>query len=217
MAAGGAVVSRLFSRRSFHKVKPGETGYKSPTATQYRILRGKRAGEVVSLAEHHKLVYGAHPTKLSALLKAGKRRYKTTASEAQAQAQIKTRARLSRVGKWLHPNEVKGRHPFLNTAGVEQSAKFKGRDLAVMQTYREDVHGRYDREDTLIVPGALQTGDGSELAKYKRMKIYDADGNRVFPETDIKKLQAWWNRKTVRARNRFEADLFQSGELEAAA
>jgi hypothetical protein len=49
------------------------------------------------------------------------------------------------------------------------------------------------------------------------MKIHDVDGNRVYPETDIKKLQAWWNRKSVRARNLFERDLFQSKELEAAA
>jgi hypothetical protein len=137
-------MARLFSRRSFHKVKPGETGYKSPTATQFRIVRGKRAGEVVSNAERIRLTKGAHPSKLAAERKAGQRGYVSAASEAQARAQIATRARFSRVGTWLHPNEVTGRHPFLNTSGAEQSATFKGRPLAVMQTYREDVHGRYD-------------------------------------------------------------------------
>jgi hypothetical protein len=117
-------------------------------------------------------------TKLAAERKAGTRRYASAATEQQARAQIETSRRFSRVGKWLHPKQVTGRHPFLNTAGVEQAATFKGRDLAVMQTYREDVHGRYDRDGVLTVPGALQTGDGRELAKYRRMKIYDADGNR---------------------------------------
>jgi hypothetical protein len=210
-------MARLFSRRSFHKVQPGETGYKSPTATQFRILRGKRAGEVVSNAERVRLTKGTHPSKLAAERKAGVRQYASAATEAQARKQIETRARFSRVGKWLHPQEVTGRHTFLNTSGVEQSARFKGRDLAIMQTYRDDVHGRYNIEGELTVPGALQTGDGSQLAKYRRLKIHDVDGNLVKPETDIKKLQAWWNRKSVRARNRFESDLFQSGELAEAA
>jgi hypothetical protein len=140
----------------------------------------------------------------------------SAATETQAKAQIATRARFSRVGKWLHPAEVTGRHVFLNTVGIEQSAIFKGRDLAVMQTYREDGYGRYDIEGELIKPGALQTGDGSSLG-YKRMKIHDANGSRVYPETDIKKLQAWWNRKSTRARNLYEQALYQSGELEAAA
>jgi hypothetical protein len=210
-------MARLWKPGSFRKVKPSETGYKSKTAPQYRILRGKRAGEVVSNAERFRLRFGAHPSKVSAAHKAGSRKYKSAATEAQARKQITTHARFSRVGKWLHPNEVTGRHPFLNTSGVEQSATFKGRPLAIMQAYREDAHGRYDREGVLLIPGALQTGDGRELAKYRRMKIHDVDGNRVYPETDIKKLQAWWNRKSVRARNLFERDLFQSKELEAAA
>jgi hypothetical protein len=209
-------MSRLFSHRSFHKVRPGETGYKSETATQFRILRGKRAGEIVSNAERVRLTKGAHPSKLAAERKAGTRGYVSAATEAQAKAQIETRARFSRVGKWLHPNEVTGRHPFLNMSGVEQAAIFKGRPLAIMQTYRDDVHGRYDIDGNLTAPGALQTGDGSQLAKYRRMKIYDVNGNRVYPETDVKKLQACWNRKSVRARNQFEKELFQSGEAEAA-
>jgi hypothetical protein len=208
---------RLWKPGSFRKVKPGEQGYVSKTATKYRILRGKRAGEVVSNAERFKLRFGLHPSKVSAEHKAGKRRYASIATEAQARKQITTRARFSRVGTWLHPNEVRGRHPFLNTSGVEQAAIFRGRPLAVMQTYRDDVHGRYNRYGELTVPGALQTGNGSQLVKYRRMKIYDENGNRVYPETDVKKLQAWWNRKSVRARNQFEKDLFQSGELDEAA
>jgi hypothetical protein len=210
-------MSRLFSRHSFHKVEPGEAGYKSPTATQYRILRGKRAGEIVSNAERVRLTKGAHPTKLSAERKAGTRPYVSAATEAQARKQIETRARFSRVGKWTRPNELRGRHPFLNTSGAEQSAIFKGRDLAVMQTYRDDVYGRYDIEGNLTVPGALQTGDGSQLTKYRRLKIHDVDGNRVYPETDVKKLQAWWNRKSVRARNRFESELFYNNRARAEA
>jgi hypothetical protein len=210
-------MSRLWKPGSFRKVKQGEPEYVSRTAPHYRILRGKRAGEVVSNAERFKLRFGAHPSKVSAAHKAGKLKYKSAATEAQASAQIKTHARFSRVGKWLRPKEVTGRHVFLNTAGVEQAARFKGRDLAVMQTYREDVHGRYDSEGALIIPGALQTGDGRELAKFKRMKIHDADGNRVYPETDIEKLLAWWNRKSTRARNRFESELFYNTRMAEAA
>jgi hypothetical protein len=69
----------------------------------------------------------------------------------------------------------------------------------------------------LTVRGALQTGDGSALAKYRRLKIYDVNGNRVYPETDVKKLQAWWNRKSVRARNRFESELFYNNRRAEAA
>jgi hypothetical protein len=163
-----------------------------------------------------RLRFGAHPSKVAAAHKAG-RPYASVATEAQARAQIATRARFSRKDTWLKPDEVTGRHVFLNTSGVEQSAKFKGRDLAVMQTYREDVHGRYDIEGNLTVPGALQTGDGSALAKYRRLKIHDVDGNRIKPETDVKKLQAWWNRKSVRARNQFESELFYNTRQRAEA
>jgi hypothetical protein len=204
-------------RSSFRKVRPGQPGYKSETATQYLVLRGKRRGEVISNAERVRLQTGLHPTALAKAHKAGRPYKGGAAAEAQAKAQIETRGRISRKGKWLHSDQVTGRHPFLNTSGVEQSAIFKGpRDLAIMQMYREDVHGRYDREGKLIVPGALQTGDGSKLAKYKRMKNYDIDGNRVYPETDIKKLQAWWNHKSTRARNRFESELFYNDRSERA-
>jgi hypothetical protein len=117
----------------------GPWHYVSPTAAQYRILRGKRAGEIVSNAGRVTLIKGAHPSKLAAEHKAGMRPYKSAASQAQATKSVKTRRRFSRKGTWLHPEKVSGTHPFLNKAGQEQRATFRGRDLAVMQTYREDV------------------------------------------------------------------------------
>jgi hypothetical protein len=96
----------------------------------------------------------------------------------------------------------------LNKAGIEQRATFNGHNLAIVQTYREDVHGRIDVHGITTIPGALETGDGSALKKYDRIKIYDVNGGRVFPETDIKKLQRWWNGKSTRQRNEFEKELF---------
>jgi hypothetical protein len=80
---------------------------------------------------------------------------------------------------------------------------------------REDVHGRFDKEGNVIVPGALQTGDGSVLKKYDRMDIRDVNGVRVRPETNVTKLRRWWDGLSVRQRNAFESELYQSGEGES--
>lgn len=178
------------------------------TATKYRVLRGKDAGAIISNAEKVKRTKGAHPSKLSAARKAGALGYKSAASQAQAREQVDTRRRFSRKGKWLHPEQVHGTHPFLNKAGVEQRAALNSRNLAIMQTYREDVHGRIDQYGVTTRPGALETGDGSALKKYDRIKIYDADGNRIYPETNINKLRRWWNGKSIRQRNDVERELF---------
>src|ERR1700687_2494268 len=83
--------SRLLKPPSFVKLKPGEAGYKSKTAPQYRILRGAHKGEVVSKAGRIRLIFGLHPTKLAEEHRAGLRAYKTAASEAQAKKQIEYR------------------------------------------------------------------------------------------------------------------------------
>jgi hypothetical protein len=211
---------RLLRRSSFHKVRPGEPGYKSPTATQYRILRGKRAGEVVSNAERIRLTKGAHPTKIAAEHRAGVRRYASAASEAQAKAQIATRKKnraairernnkrpfsLSdrRLKRWRGFRNETAVHLFLNKQGATDSREFKGRNLAIAQNYRHDWYGTDDDES-----GAVFTGDGSALAKYDHIKVFDIDGNEVHFETDIEKLRAWWFGMSRRQRNEFERELF---------
>jgi hypothetical protein len=212
---------RLLSWTSFKKLLFGEPGYKSKTAPQYVITRGKSKGEIVSKAGRTTRVLGKHPNKLAELRKEGKLGYgregKLGTSERTIPKAVETLRRFSRRGTWRHPNEVTGTHPFLSKEGAEQRAAFKGRDLAVMQTYREDVHGRYDAKREQTLPGALQTGYGGDLAKYDRMKIYDIGGNRVYPETDVKKLRRWWNGKSVRARNNFESELFYTANRAEAA
>jgi hypothetical protein len=231
-------MSRLFSRRSFHKVKPGEAGYKSPTATQFRILRGKRAGEVVSNAERTRLTKGAHPRIISAEHKAGKRTYVSAATEAQAEKQIATRKspefikRLKeragkrreernkndfslfdrRLNRWRGFRNETAVHVFLNKAGVTDRREFKGRNLAIAQVYRVDWYG--PDEDTKT--GAVFTGDGSALAKYDHIVVRDIDGNDVHFETDVEKLQTWWHGMSRRQRNAFEAELFYLRLREAA-
>jgi hypothetical protein len=177
--------------------KPLRVDGKRDKAERYIVTHGKNAGAIISKAERIRRVFGLHPTKLAAERKAGRLGYGPKAEERAISKSVETRRRLSRKGVWLHPDEVRGRHVFLNKAGVEQRATTKGRDLAIMQTFREDVHGRFDVEGNQTVPGALQTGDGSALTKYDRMKIYDVDGNRIYPETNIKKLRRWRDGKTV--------------------
>jgi hypothetical protein len=205
---------RLWKPGSFRILKPGDPGYVSKTATRFRVLRGAAGGAIISNAEKIKRTKGAHPKKLAAGRAAGVYPYKSAVSEAQAAKQIKTRSRLSRVGTWLHPEQVHGTHIFLSKDGTEQRRELNGRPLAIMQTYREDVHGRFDKGGKQVIAGGLQTGDGSALKKYDRMVIRDVNGNHIRPETNIKKLRRWWDSKTVRQRNRFEEELFQSGEGE---
>jgi hypothetical protein len=193
----------LWKPGSFRKLKPGDVGYVSKTATKFRVLRGKDAGAIIYNAEKIKRVSGLHPTKLSEARKAGLRGYKSAASEQQAKTQSETRK-----GKWVRPEQVHGTHPFLNKAGGEQRASLNSRNLAITQTYREDVHGRVDRYGVTTRPGALETGDDSALKKYDRTRIYDVDGNRIYPETNVNKLRRWWNGKSIRQRNDFERELF---------
>jgi hypothetical protein len=206
-------MARLWKSSSFRKLKPGDPGYVSATATKWRIIRGKDAGAIVSNAEKVKRTKGAHPSKLSAARKAGTLGYKSAATEAQATKQRATHRLFSRKFQWLRTT-APATHPFLNKAGIEQSASFRGRDLAIMQGYRDDVCGRIGRYGETKEPGALQSGDGSALKKYDHIKIYDVDGNRVRPETDVNKLRQWWDRKSVRQRNEFERELFYSKNVQ---
>jgi hypothetical protein len=209
-------MSRLFSRRSFHKVKPGETGYKSPTATQFRILRGKRAGEIVSNAERVRLTKGAHPTKLAAEHKAGARAYVSAAAEAQAAKQIKYRqARREQFGAPQYHGVPTHSIAYLNTAGHIAHDYFSGKNLMTMHLYRD----AYDR--------AIYTGDGSELAKFRDRVIvtyrgpglpnYHNKGAIVFPETNLKKILKHRDGMTARQRLQFDADRNYRHRLEEAA
>jgi hypothetical protein len=60
------------------------------------------------------------------------------------------------------------------------------------------------------------TGDGSALAKYDHIAVYDVDGNQVHFETDVEKLRAWWFGMSQRQRNAFEQELFYLRLREAA-
>jgi hypothetical protein len=211
---------------SFRKVKPSETGYKSKTAPQYLILRGKRAGEVVSNAERFRLRFGLHPSKVSAEHKAGKRHYASAASEAQAKAQIATRKKHhhavierrnkkpfrlfdKRLNRWRGFRNETAVHVFLNKEGATDSREFKGRNLAIAQNYRADWYGS-ENVQTLAGGhgGAVFTGDGSALEKYDHIAVYDVDGDQVHFETDVEKLRAWWLGMSRRQRNEFEKELF---------
>lgn len=227
-------MSRLFSRRSFHKVKPGETGYKSKTADQFRILRGKRKGDVVSNAERVRLTKGAHPSELSAAHKAGKP-YVSAASEAQAAKQIATRkspgfikllkARTARrreernkkpfspfdrrLNRWRGFRNETAVYVYLNKEGATGRREFKGRNLAIAQNYRHDWYGDPDFLGIDGNPrGAVFTGDGSALVKYDHIVVRDTDGDEVHFETDVEKLRAWWFGMSQRQRNAFGAELF---------
>jgi hypothetical protein len=198
-------MTRLWKPGTFKKVKPSETGYVSNTAPHYRILRGKRAGEVVSNAERFKLRFGAHPTKVSAERKAGKRRYATAASEAQAAKQIKTRQ--SRKEQFAEPQyHIPPTHAIVyqNTAGEIAHDYFTGKNLMIMHLYRD----AYDH--------AVFTGDGSGLAKFKHKIIVTYDGPglrnyrnkgvRIYPETNLKRILAKRASMTARELAKFESD-----------
>jgi hypothetical protein len=196
---------RLWKAGSF---KPLKVGGKRDKARRYVVTHGKDAGSIISLAERSKRIFGLHPEKLAKERKAGRLGYGPKLEERAIPKSVTTRRRFSRKGKWLHPEEVTGRHIFLNKDGDEQHATFCAHNLAIMQTLREDIYGRIDVHGIITIPGALETGDGSALKKYDRIKIYDVDDVQVFPETDIQKLLRWWNGKTVRQRNAFERELF---------
>jgi hypothetical protein len=160
----------------------------------------------VTVTKRRDFLEGIGHTLAAAQRKAGIRGYKTAASRAKAREQIRTRRRFKR--DWSDPNDVSGTHPFLNKAGDEQTATFKGRDLVIMQEYRTDWYGRLDNYGIKTRHGAIDTGDGFALRKYDRIKIFDVDGKRVRPDTDVRKLQRWWNGKSARQRNNFERELF---------
>jgi hypothetical protein len=196
---------RLWKPGSFRKVKPGEQGYVSKTATKYRILRGNRAGEVVSNAERFKLRFGLHPKKLAAERKAGLRSYKSAASEAQAKKQIEYRQK--RKEQFAEPQYH--RTPthaivYQNTDGETAHDYFWKKHLVTMHLYRD----AYER--------ALYTGDDTDLKKFKHKIIITYDGPglrnyynkgiRVYPETNLKKILAKRASMTAHERARFDAD-----------
>jgi hypothetical protein len=196
---------RLWKPGSFRKVKPGEQGYKSKTAPQYRILRGSRAREVVSKAERFKLRFGLHPTRLSAERKAGVRSYKSAASEAQAKKQIEYRQK--RKQQFAEPQYH--RTPthaivYQNTDGEIAHDYFWKKPLVTMHLYRD----AYEH--------ALYTGDDTDLKKFKHKIIITYDGPglrnyynkgiRVYPETNLKKILAKRASMTAQERARFDAD-----------
>jgi hypothetical protein len=195
---------RLWKSGSF---KPLYVGGKRDKARRYIVTHGKDTGEIISLAERSKRVLGLHPEKLAKERKAGRLGYGPKLEERVIPKSVITRRRFSR-DHWSNPNDVYGRHPFLSKDGFEYVRPFNGRPLAFMQTYRTDWYGRLDDYGVKVRLGAIDTGDGSALKKYDRLKIYDADGNRVHPETDVKKLQRWWNGKSARQRENFEKELF---------
>jgi hypothetical protein len=149
---------------------------------------------------------GAHPTKLAAERKVNPFAvYKTAASREQARTQREKRAPFTRPD-WKRPSQVTGEHTFLNKAGIRQTEKFRGHWLAVMQGYR-------DAAFIAMHPG----GDGVDLKKYDRYKIKSVSGERVYPETDAKKLRRYWDGLSERQRNEFEREMYYLKEKMAAA
>jgi len=142
---------------------------------------------------------------LAAERKAGLRGYETAASEEQAAKQIKTKAahreQLSQPHYGKAPTNA---IVYQNTNGDIAHDYFWKKNLATMHQYRD----AYDQ--------AIHTGDGTKLRKFKDRIIitydgpglsnYHNKGARVYPETNLKKLQTKRAGMTDRERARFDAD-----------
>lgn len=150
-------------------------------------------------------IAGVSHGKAAAERQAGARSYKTAASERQAKAQIKTRVSIKeRLALDQYIREPTHPITYLNTDGVIAHDYFTGTHLVTMHNYRD----AFDR--------AIAIGDESGLRKFKTKVIitYDGPGLRnydnknavVFPESNLKKIQAVLAKMTPRERARFDAD-----------
>jgi hypothetical protein len=140
--------------------------------------------------------HGLSPTKLAEARKAGERGYKNAASEEQAKKTIATRKfsrRFRRADKWLQ-NEAH-EHTFVDRNGRWASELFRGRDLAVMQEYREDWQH------------ALKFNDTRMLDRYKKIIIRNTSGEQIFPATDLETIRKFDDGLSKRMRNRFEREV----------
>jgi hypothetical protein len=141
-------------------------------------------------------LHGISPEKLAAAHKTGERGYKTAASEEQAKKTIATRKfsrRFRRADKWLQ-NEAH-EHTFVDRNGRWASELFRGRDLAIMQEYREDWQH------------ALKFNDTRMLDRYKKIIIHNTSGEQIFPATDLETIRKFDEKLSTRMRNRFEREV----------
>lgn len=173
-----------FTRKSERYIETGKRVTKKSVTISKNQFRFKQTGFT--------------PEKLAQEHRAGTREYtpgnhKTAAAvEAQARAQIATRARFAR-SKYF--KNVEHEHPFIDQNGRQRSELFRGRDLAIMQEYRDDWQL------------ALRINDASLLKRYKKMIVRNASGEQVFPATDLDTIRQSLNRMTPRRRNRFEREV----------
>lgn len=217
-----AQLIRIVEKAGASEFKP----VKGSKGARYFLPGAPKTAPTISRTEYITRKYGAGPKELAAERKTETRGYLTEATRKQAEAQRETRSKREtqkknraaavrrqktkpfsqtdrRLNRWRGFRDETAVHLFLSKDGDTESREFKGRNLAIAQNYRDDWYGP-DENHT----GAVFTGDGSALAKYDLIPVYDVDGGEVHFETDVEKLRAWWFGMDRRQREEFEKELF---------
>ncbi len=90
------------------------------------------------------------------------------------------------------------RHAFINDRGVIQRASVSGENLVAMQDYRENVSL------------ARRLNDNTPLDGWKKAwpeGVYDDSGERIYPSTDLKQINARIARMSPRERAQYESEV----------
>jgi hypothetical protein len=189
------------------------------SASEFEAVPGTRSARYRLKSDHAVVIsrnkfrtkqVGVSPAKAAKLRRQGVLEYSgNTAAQKESRAkaassQRRTRfLKSSRLQRRPDFDEISHVHTFYGTDGVQHEHAFSGRNLAIMQQYRDDWHE----------PLILYNRDMLKI--YATLDIRDISGQRVFPETDLDRLRSYLDRLSARQRPRFEAAVYYLTEAAA--